>query len=121
MQAHPCVRLALRMVNVSRARELGGIMAAVGLASNLAAMRALATEGIQKGPSSSRPLRHAVIAGSPRRLVRAKVHSRRSARSATRTDSAAASTAASGSASTALAAAPLRSRRTRSSASRKAR
>src|SRR5439155_10962019 len=31
------------------ARELGGIMAAVGLASNLAAMRALATEGIQKG------------------------------------------------------------------------
>ena len=31
------------------ARELGGIMAAVGLASNMAAMRALATEGIQKG------------------------------------------------------------------------
>src|SRR5207247_8221834 len=40
------------------ARELGWIMAAVGLAANPAAMRALATERIQKGPSSSRPLRH---------------------------------------------------------------
>src|SRR5213594_262371 len=43
VQSHPCVGLALRIVNVARARELGGIMAAVGLASNLAAMRALAT------------------------------------------------------------------------------
>jgi len=49
VQSHPCVGLALRIVNVARARELGAIMAAVGLASNLAAMRALATEGIQKG------------------------------------------------------------------------
>jgi len=37
------------VLGVSTARELGGIMAAVGLASNMAAMRALATEGIQKG------------------------------------------------------------------------
>jgi hydroxymethylglutaryl-CoA reductase len=37
------------MLGVSGARELAGIMAAVGLASNMAAMRALATEGIQKG------------------------------------------------------------------------
>jgi hydroxymethylglutaryl-CoA reductase len=49
VQSHPRVRLALRLLGVSGARELGGIMAAVGLASNLAAMRALATEGIQKG------------------------------------------------------------------------
>jgi hydroxymethylglutaryl-CoA reductase len=49
VQSHPRVRLALRMLGVSSARELAGIMAAVGLASNLAAMRALATEGIQKG------------------------------------------------------------------------
>lgn len=48
-QSHPRVRLAMRMLNVSSARELGGVMAAVGLASNMAAMRALATEGIQKG------------------------------------------------------------------------
>jgi hydroxymethylglutaryl-CoA reductase len=49
VQSHPRVRLALRVLGVSGARELGAIMAAVGLASNLAAMRALATEGIQKG------------------------------------------------------------------------
>jgi hydroxymethylglutaryl-CoA reductase len=48
-EAHPRVRLALRMLGVTSARELGGVMAAVGLASNMAAMRALATEGIQKG------------------------------------------------------------------------
>src|SRR5207244_9570491 len=50
VQSHPRVPLALRILGVSSARELAGIMAAVGLASNLAAMRALATEGIQKGP-----------------------------------------------------------------------
>jgi hydroxymethylglutaryl-CoA reductase len=48
-ESHPRVRLAFRVLGVSTARELGGIMAAVGLASNMAAMRALATEGIQKG------------------------------------------------------------------------
>jgi hydroxymethylglutaryl-CoA reductase len=49
VQSHPRVRLALRVLGVSGARELGAVMAAVGLASNMAAMRALATEGIQKG------------------------------------------------------------------------
>jgi len=49
VQSHPRVRLGLRLLGVSSARELAGIMAAVGLASNLGAMRALATEGIQKG------------------------------------------------------------------------
>jgi hydroxymethylglutaryl-CoA reductase len=49
VQSHPRVRLGLRLLNVGGARELAGIMAAVGLASNLGAMRALATEGIQKG------------------------------------------------------------------------
>jgi hydroxymethylglutaryl-CoA reductase len=49
VESHPRVRLAMRMLSVPGARELAGIMAAVGLASNLGAMRALATEGIQKG------------------------------------------------------------------------
>jgi hydroxymethylglutaryl-CoA reductase len=49
VQSHPRVRLALRVLAVSGARDLAAIMAAVGLASNLAAMRALASEGIQKG------------------------------------------------------------------------
>lgn len=49
VQSHPRVQLAMRMLGVTSARELAGIMAAVGLASNMAAMRALATDGIQKG------------------------------------------------------------------------
>jgi hydroxymethylglutaryl-CoA reductase len=52
VKSHPRVRLAFRVLGVSGARELGGIMAAAGLASNMAAMRALATEGIQKGHMS---------------------------------------------------------------------
>jgi hydroxymethylglutaryl-CoA reductase len=47
--SHPRVRLALAILGVAGARALAEIMAAVGLASNLAAMRALVTEGIQKG------------------------------------------------------------------------
>ncbi|MFN8543900.1 MAG: hydroxymethylglutaryl-CoA reductase, degradative [Candidatus Binatia bacterium] len=49
VQSHPRVRLALRLMGISGARDLAGVMATVGLASNMAAMRALATEGIQKG------------------------------------------------------------------------
>ena len=52
VKSHPRVRLAFRVLGVSGARELAGIMAAAGLASNMAAMRALATEGIQKGHMS---------------------------------------------------------------------
>src|SRR5262245_2636014 len=49
VESHPRVRLALRLLGTSGARDLAATMAAVGLASNMAAMRALATEGIQKG------------------------------------------------------------------------
>jgi hydroxymethylglutaryl-CoA reductase len=61
VQSHARVRLALRLLGVTSARDLGGIMAAVGLASNMAAMRALATEGIQKGHMSlhARSVSHA--------------------------------------------------------------
>jgi hydroxymethylglutaryl-CoA reductase len=48
-ETHPRVKLAFRMLNVVSAGELAAVMATVGLASNMAAMRALATEGIQKG------------------------------------------------------------------------
>ncbi len=48
-QAHPGVRTAMEIVKVESARELSVVMAAVGLASNLAALRALAGEGIQHG------------------------------------------------------------------------
>ncbi len=45
----PGVRAALELCNVSGARELAIVLAATGLASNLAALRALAGEGIQRG------------------------------------------------------------------------
>lgn len=48
-RAHPGVRLALKMADVQSAQELGEIAASVGLASNLAALKALASTGIQKG------------------------------------------------------------------------
>src|SRR5258706_8416322 len=49
VETHPRVRVAFRMLGVSGTRELASIMAAVGLASNLAALRALVTDGIQAG------------------------------------------------------------------------
>ncbi len=48
-RVHPVARVAHRILGVQTARELAEIVAAVGLAQNLAALRALATEGIQSG------------------------------------------------------------------------
>lgn len=48
-RAHPLAQVALKILGVQSARELSEVMAAVGLAQNLAALRALATEGIQRG------------------------------------------------------------------------
>jgi len=49
---HPTAGAALKMLDVSGAQELGQVIAAVGLAQNLAALRALASEGIQRGHMS---------------------------------------------------------------------
>ena len=49
VQAHPGVRAAMELVRVDGARQLSVVMAAAGMASNLAALRALAGEGIQQG------------------------------------------------------------------------
>lgn len=49
LRAHPGARLALRLLGVTGAAELAMVAAAAGLATNLAALRALATEGIQRG------------------------------------------------------------------------
>jgi hydroxymethylglutaryl-CoA reductase len=49
MQVHQAARAARRLLGVQSAGELAMVMACVGLASNLAALRALATEGIQRG------------------------------------------------------------------------
>jgi hydroxymethylglutaryl-CoA reductase len=47
--AHPGVQAAFKLLRVKTARELSLVLASAGLASNLAALRALATDGIQKG------------------------------------------------------------------------
>jgi len=49
IRVHPTVQANLKILQAPRARELAAIIAAVGLAQNLGAVRALATEGIQKG------------------------------------------------------------------------
>ena len=49
IQHHPIAKICTKILGVSTANELSCIMAAVGLAQNFAAMRALVTEGIQKG------------------------------------------------------------------------
>ncbi|SDO25649.1 3-hydroxy-3-methylglutaryl-coenzyme A reductase [Microbacterium sp. ru370.1] len=48
-RAHPAARAAVELLGITTARELGATIAAVGLAQNLAACRALAAEGIQRG------------------------------------------------------------------------
>ena len=48
-KTHPTAKAAIKILGVKTATELGQVIAAVGLAQNLAALRALATEGIQRG------------------------------------------------------------------------
>lgn len=48
-KSHPVARVSVKILGVKTATELGEIIAAVGLAQNFAALRALATEGIQRG------------------------------------------------------------------------
>ena len=63
-QTHPAARLAMKILGRPNAQTLGQIIAAVGLASNLAALRALATEGIQRGHMSLHARAVALAAGA---------------------------------------------------------
>jgi hydroxymethylglutaryl-CoA reductase len=49
LRVHPSARLSLEVMGVTEAADLAAVTASVGLASNLAAVRALATDGIQRG------------------------------------------------------------------------
>ena len=49
LQSNPTVAVNLRMMGITKARELAEVMGVVGLAQNFSAIRALATDGIQKG------------------------------------------------------------------------
>ncbi|HIC89583.1 MAG TPA: hydroxymethylglutaryl-CoA reductase, degradative [Anaerolineae bacterium] len=63
-RVHPTARLALKILGVQNARELAEVIAAVGLAQNLAAIRALATEGIQRGHMELHARQVAIAAGA---------------------------------------------------------
>ncbi|MBP1686867.1 MAG: hydroxymethylglutaryl-CoA reductase, degradative [Deltaproteobacteria bacterium] len=69
LECNPRIRFGLHLLGVSSARELAGVMAAVGLGQNFAAMRALVTHGIQRGHMSLHARGLAVAAGAPEDLV----------------------------------------------------
>jgi hydroxymethylglutaryl-CoA reductase len=64
LRVHPGARLSLRMAGIESSQELAMVAAAVGLASNLAALRALATDGIQRGHMALHARSVAVAAGA---------------------------------------------------------
>jgi hydroxymethylglutaryl-CoA reductase len=63
-RVHPTAQVALKILGVESAGELARIVASVGLAQNLAALRALATEGIQKGHMALHARQVAIAAGA---------------------------------------------------------
>jgi len=63
-RVHPTAKLALKILGVKTARQLAEVMAAVGLAQNLAAIRALAAEGIQRGHMRLHARQVAIAAGA---------------------------------------------------------
>ncbi len=63
-KTHPAAQAAIRMMNVTTAGELAQVVAAVGLAQNMAALRALSTEGIQKGHMALHARNIAILAGA---------------------------------------------------------
>jgi hydroxymethylglutaryl-CoA reductase len=69
IRVHPTVQANMKMLGSPRAKDLAAIIAAVGLAQNLGALRALATEGIQKGHMRMHARSVASTAGAPAALV----------------------------------------------------
>lgn len=63
-KVHPVAKTAVKILGVKTAQELAEVAASVGLAQNLAALRALATDGIQKGHMSLHARNIAVMAGA---------------------------------------------------------
>ena len=64
VKTHPIAKIATKILGVKSASEFGEVLAAVGLAQNLAALRALASEGIQRGHMSLHARNIAVTAGA---------------------------------------------------------
>lgn len=63
-KTHPLARIALKILGVKSAQELGEIAVVVGLAQNMAALRVLATEGVQRGHMALHARNIALAAGA---------------------------------------------------------
>ena len=63
-KTHPLAKLSLKILQVKSAVELAQIIACVGLANNFAALRALSTEGIQRGHMELHARNIAISAGA---------------------------------------------------------
>jgi hydroxymethylglutaryl-CoA reductase len=69
VRTHPIAKIAVKILGVKTANEFGEVLAAVGLAQNLGALRALAHEGIQRGHMALHARNIAVAAGATGDLV----------------------------------------------------
>ena len=63
-KVHPTAQAALKILGVTTAAELAGIIVAVGLAQNFGALKALATVGIQRGHMALHAHNVAMVAGA---------------------------------------------------------
>ncbi|MGD8406431.1 MAG: hydroxymethylglutaryl-CoA reductase, degradative [Anaerolineales bacterium] len=68
-KVHPAAQASVKMLGVKTASDLAEIIVSVGLAQNLAALRALATEGIQRGHMSLHARQVAIAAGAEGELI----------------------------------------------------
>jgi hydroxymethylglutaryl-CoA reductase len=69
VRTHPTAKIAVKILGVKSANEFAEVLAAVGLAQNLGALRALAHEGIQRGHMSLHARNIAVQAGATGKLI----------------------------------------------------
>lgn len=69
IRVHPISKLALKILNIDSAKELAQVIVSVGLAQNLGALKALVTDGIQKGHMALHSRSVAIAAGATGELV----------------------------------------------------
>jgi len=69
VRTHPIAKIAVKILGVKTANEFAEVLAVVGLAQNLGALRALAHEGIQRGHMSLHARNIAVAAGATGKLI----------------------------------------------------
>ena len=69
VRTHPIAKIAVKILGVKTANEFAEVLAAVGLAQNLAALRALAHEGIQRGHMALHARNIAIAAGAGEKIV----------------------------------------------------